>query len=90
MNLKKILLVVLSLTVFVVVSIFSTVELTLKEKWGLPLVFLLGLHFIYGCLFNTEIHASVYTVPIGERPILRFGLFIVGLVIMVATLSHIW
>jgi len=89
LDLKKTSLVAVCILIFATVSIVSTTEMAIKEKLGLFVVFLLGLHFVYGYLFNTEIHMNGYTVPVGERPVLRLGLLIAGLGVMFGAMMFI-
>ena len=89
MSVKKVLLVVVCVLIFATASIVSTTGVALKEQLGSLVVFLLGLHFVYGYLFNTEIHMSGYTVRVGERPALRLGLLMAGLGIMLGTIVYV-
>jgi len=89
LGVKKISLVVVCVLIFAIASIVSTTEVATKEQLGSFVVFLAGLHFVYGYLFNTEIHMTGYTVPVGERPVLRLGLLIAGLGVMFGTVMFI-
>ncbi len=88
MNFKKVLLISVSVIAFVIANVFSS-DIDLKERTGLFVVFLLGLHFVYGYVFNIEIHMTGYTVPIGDKLVLRIALFIVGIGIMTGTILYL-
>lgn len=89
MRVKKILFVVVCVLIFAIANIVSTTKVALKEQLGLFVAFMLGLHFVYGYLFNTEIHMSGYTVRVGERLTLRLGLLVAGLGVMLATVVYV-
>lgn len=84
----KIIFVAICLCIFVYISIISPCKISYAELLGTLGVFSLGLHFVYGVIFNTEIHMSGYSVPIGKRPMLRFILFILGTGIMFGILFY--
>lgn len=89
MNAKKIFLIVAFILIFAAAIVASTNNFSIKEQFGLLVVFLLGLHFVYGYLFNTEIHMAGYTVRVGERPILRLGLLVAGIGAMLGAVMYI-
>ena len=89
MNVKKVSLVAVCILIFATASIASTADIAIKEQLGLLVVFLSGLHLVYGYLFSTEIHMSGYTVPVDERPLLRLGLLIAGLGVMLGTIMYV-
>ena len=86
---KKVLLVVVCVLIFATANIVSTTEIAIKEQLGLLIVYLLGLHFVYGYLFKTEIHMTGYTVRVGERPALRLGLLVAGLGVMLGAVVYV-
>jgi len=44
--------------------------------------FLLGVNFIYGYVFSSDIVMTGYTIKNEERPVLRLMMFLLGLVIV--------
>jgi hypothetical protein len=74
---------------FVAISAFNQ-PTSLKELFLTFIVFLYGLYCVYGVLFNTEIHMSGYTVPKGQRPILRVMLFCGGIIIMYLSINNFY
>ncbi len=89
MNAKKIATVAGGTILLIVVSIASPPEVSLKEKLGLAAVFFFGLHFVYGVIFDTDIHMAGYTVAAGESRTLRVGLLIAGLGVMLGVLLYL-
>ncbi|RLA47967.1 MAG: hypothetical protein DRQ97_05125 [Gammaproteobacteria bacterium] len=89
MNVKKI-ATVAGCTILLIVA-FSALppEISLNEKLGIAAVFFLGLHFVYGFLFDADIHMAGYTVPAGESCTLRIGLLIAGLVVMLGAVLYV-
>ena len=89
MDIKKPIMVLGALLFFVGSIVGSEVDINTIELIELLVVFLLGLHFVYGYIFGTEIHLTGYTVPAEERPILRVFIFITGIGIMLGTITYI-
>jgi len=88
MNAKKIATVAGCTILLIAALIASPTEVSLKEKLGIACVFFLGLHFVYGVIFDTDIHMTGYTVAAGESRSLRIGLLAVGLVVMLGAVMY--
>ena len=86
MNLKLVTTIAFALLVIVVNNLAPTA--TWVERLTAIAVSLSGFHMVYGYLFNTQIHMTGYTVPVGERPILRILLGFIGAVMI--GLSAFW
>jgi hypothetical protein len=89
MNAKKIATVAGGTILLIVAFIASPPEVSLKEQLGLAAVFLLGLHFVYGVIFDTDMHMAGYTVAAGESRTLRVGLLIAGLGVLLGVLLYL-
>jgi hypothetical protein len=89
MNAKKIAMVAGCTILLTSALIASPTEVSLKEKLGIAAVFFLGLHFVYGVIFDTDIHMTGYTVAAGESRALRIGLLIAGLVVMLGAVLYV-
>jgi DMSO/TMAO reductase YedYZ heme-binding membrane subunit len=89
MNAKKIATVAACAILLIEALMASPPEVPLKEKLGIAAAFFLGLHFVYGVLFDTAIHMPGYTVAAGESRTLRIGLLIAGLVVMLGAVLYV-
>jgi hypothetical protein len=87
---NKILLIVLAIFFYILASILWLDIPSTESFFTLFSGYVLGLHFVYGYLFNSDIHTVGWNYKAGETPIIRKGLFFIGLIIMTSVLSNIF
>jgi len=78
---------------FILLMVLANVlaaDATLGERALTVVVASMGFHFFYGFLFDADIHMTGYTVPKGERPLLRFMLGVTGLGIVIGVVGALF
>lgn len=75
---------------FLAICLFFSELRDPKRIMTILIVFSLGAHFIYGCVFKVDTHIGAYTIPAGTKPGLRFLVLLAGLVTLVLVVREIF
>jgi len=72
----------IGVAIILIITNIYVAEASIKDRVYTIAAFLLGVNFIYGYVFSSDIVMTGYTIKNEERPVLRLMMFLLGLVIV--------